>query len=223
MYYTQDVKEFFKLNHSEIQKAVNKICSDYGLSSHTDTVTSNLYYRFLTRKTLEKFDPKHESGTKIGTYIYRVIKNIAGAQKAEKEQNIERHRYITTDFNFSNPYSNQDEFDHAISSQGLDIDYQNTLYSNYASEAPDGLTFDLNMFESYLKKINRTFTLGRRKNLTKGHKGVSLLKIFCLMRQGYSNKFIAYKLGTSVTFITSMKKEISLYMIKFGILWGSNC
>jgi hypothetical protein len=224
MRYVQDVAEFVRCNHSEVSRLVRSICSSFDFDSHTDDVIQNLYLKFLTRKTLERFDPHHEQGTKISTYLHTVIVNMVKAMCSEKENKIERNRY-----KFQYPQNRQyrddlyfDEVEMAIHTEGMDTDYEGNLYSNYSTESIDGLRLDLDLFEVYLKKMNRTFNLSRRgcKNIrVKG--GLSLLDVFRYMRNGYNHRWIALRYGVSVTFITTIKREIKFLMIKFGLVYGS--
>jgi hypothetical protein len=226
MRYTQNVAEFVRYNHSEVSRLVRSICSSFDFDSHTEDVIQNLYLKFLTRKTLERFDPNHEQGTKISTYLHSVIVNMVKAMCAEKENRIERHRHK---FQYIDPQKRKyredpcyDEIEMAIHTEGMNLDYEGTLYSNYSTESIDGLNLDLDLFEVYLKKMNRTFNLNRRgcKNIRiKG--GLSLLDVFRYMRNGYNHRWIALKYGVSVTFITVIKTEIKLLMIKFGLVYGS--
>jgi hypothetical protein len=148
------------------------------------------------------------------------------AMCAEKENRIDRHRHK---FQYIDPQKRKyredpcyDEIEMAIHTEGMNLDYEGTLYSNYSTESIDGLNLDLDLFEVYLKKMNRTFKLNRRgcKNIRiKG--GLSLLDVFRYMRNGYNHRWIALKYGVSVTFITVIKTEIKLLMIKFGLVYGS--
>ncbi len=225
MRYTQDVAEFFRFNHSEVSRLVTSICASFDFTAHTEDVIQNLYTKFLTRKTLEKFNPEFNGGTKISTYLHSIIVNMVKAMYSEKENKIERHRY---NFQHGNPpyywidsTSSYDDVEMAIQTEGLDVDYEGNLYANYCIEQVDGVNFDLNLFEKYLKKMNRTFNLSRRrcKNI-RSRSGLSLLDVFRHMRHGYNHRAIAIKYGVSDTFITSLTTEIKLLMVKFGFLYG---
>ena len=76
MRYTQDVAEFVRYNHIEVSRLVANICARFDLTSHTDDIVQNLYTKFLSRKTLERFDPKYHGGTKISTYLHKIILNM---------------------------------------------------------------------------------------------------------------------------------------------------
>jgi hypothetical protein len=224
MRYTQDVAEFVRYNHSEVSRLVTSICASFDFTSHTDDVIQNLYLKFLTRRTLERFNPEFNGGTKISTYLHSVIVNMVKAMCSEKENKIERHRYK---FQYIDSQKQRyredpcyDEIEMAINTEGMDIDYEGNLYANYSIESVDGIDLDLNLFEVYLKKMNRTFKLSRRRCKNVRSKGLSLLDVFMYMRKGYNHRAIARKYGVSVTFITSLKTEIKWLMIKYGFVYG---
>jgi hypothetical protein len=224
MHYTQDVAEFYRHNHTELKGLVYKICSDFGLSSQAEDVVSKVYEKFLIRKTLQRFNPNRDNAPKISTYIYRVVVNMVKALLDDDDFCIQRNR-CNLDFfdwnnnpSYGNPYP--DEVETAVNVYGMDPNYKARLYSNYVTQTPDDIEFDLNMFEEYLKKTNHVYTLERRKYEKKDNTSLSLLQVFSYMRKGYNSKYIAYKYGVSVTFITTLKTEIKLLMIKFGFVWG---
>jgi hypothetical protein len=225
MRHTQDVGEFICYNHSEVSSLVATICTDLDFADHIDDVVQNLYAKFLTRKTLQRFDPKFNGGSvKISTYLHTVIVNMVKAMRSEKENKIQFHRYK---FQYTDPVKRRfyddpyfDEVEMAIHTEGMDVNYEGNLYANYSIESVNGINFEFNLFEKYLKKVNRTFTLNRRRcqNIKQG--SLSLLDVFRLMRRGYSHKSIASMYGISVTFVTCLKTEIKLLMIKYGFAYG---
>ena len=224
MRYTQDVAEFVRYNHSEVSRLVASICARFDFTSYTDDVIQNLYAKFLSRRTLERFDPEYHGGTKISTYLHKIIVNMVKAMCSEKENRIERHRYqfqyIDTQKRHYRDDPCYDEVEMAIHTEGMDVDYEGNLYANYVTEPVDGMIFDLDLFEKYLKKMNRTFKLNRRRCKNVKSKGLSLLDVFQYLRKGYNHRAIAHKYGVSVTFITSLKTEIKLLMIKYGLVYG---
>ena len=53
-------------------------------------------------------------------------------------------------------------------------------------------------------------------------KGLDLLTVFRLMREGHTNREIALKYGVSDMWITIVKREIKGMLVKFGIVWNNN-
>lgn len=223
MLYTPDVVEFIHHNHAEVKKLVSRICFDFSVPESIDDIIQEFYTRCLTRNLLSKYNPEYPGSSKISTYLYRVLVNLVKASKATGESQIERSRFHFQYADCSKEmYGDEpvyDEIEMAINTNGLSVDYKADLYANYAMETVDGLDFDFNMFEKYLKKTNRKFTLSRRrcKNVKTG--GITLLDVFQMMRNGASNRDIARQHGVSVMFITTLKLEIKDLMIKFGIVW----
>jgi hypothetical protein len=195
------------------------------MPTYVDDVVQNLYTKFLTRKTLQNFDPNFKGCPQISTYLYPIVHNMVKNMHKENEFQVENHRYKITRSDY--PWYNQqdgydyEEIEFAVNQEGLEVKYENRLYSNYVNEQVDGLECDLNLFEKYLKKMNRTYKLNRRKCKEVESNGLSLLDVFKFMRQGYTNRDIALKYGTSVTFITALKNKIKILLIEYGIVYGS--
>jgi hypothetical protein len=222
MRYTSDIAEFIRYNHSEVSCLVANICTYFDLTSHIEDVIQDLYAKFLSCNILERFDPEYRGGTKISTYLHIIIVNMVKAICTDKENWIERRRFRCSSFQkvnlFHDPY--HDEVENALQLENMNVDYEGNLYSNYTTEPIDGLKFDLDFFETYLKEKNRTYKLNRRRCQNVKSEGLSLLDVFQYLRKGYSHKAIAFKYGVSLAFITSLKAEIKLLMIKFGIIYG---
>jgi ATP/maltotriose-dependent transcriptional regulator MalT len=102
----------------------------------------------------------------------------------------------------------------------IKTEYENLLYRNDFSDAIDGMNLDLDLFEDHLRKKNKHYSLSKRKDRLIGENGLDLLRVFQLLREGYSNREIAHRYGVSDMFITTVKKEIKDSMVKFGIVWS---
>jgi hypothetical protein len=217
MHYTQDVSKFFALNHNSLQKMTQMLCKQFGVNCPED-ILQEVYRTIHKRKILDKFDPNHPSGTKISTYLYYHIDKIVRAYRKSNECVIER-RSIKKDVYSLDQYSWE-----SLTSKSLEdilsAEYKNIVRQNSKTDRVDSINIDLDLFEKYLQKRNKSYDLSRRKNLSVTNvQGLSLLKVFRLMRKGWFCREIADKYGVSNMFITTIKSEIKKHLIKFGITW----
>jgi len=207
MRYFPAVDDFISYNQSQIKKITLSICYRYGIPC-VDDVLQDVYETIISKDTVGTYNPNHPSATKISTYLYNRIRFVARSYRKSNETFIECHQ------SKPNPrYSTYSEEEH------LDTDYENILYTNQISDAIDGLNLDLNLFEEYLEKRDKFYKLNKRKHMEIATKGLSLLSIFRLLRQGYLNKDIALKYGVTPMFITSLKTDLKKQLLKFGIYW----
>jgi DNA-directed RNA polymerase specialized sigma24 family protein len=215
MQYFPEVSDFISHNQSQIKKITYSVCFRYRIK-YVEDVLQDVYEAMIRRNTMGTFDPNHPSATKISTYLYNLVRNIAVRNyKKSNESIIEQHHF---NLNYSDlDYIPEDDF--ATEENLVSVNYENILNSNQISEEIDGLNLDLNLFEEYLQKRDKFYLLNKRKNKEVITKGLSLLMIFKLMRQGYKNQDIAAKFGVTKMFITSLKVEIKKQLIKFGIYW----
>jgi hypothetical protein len=165
-----------------------------------------------------KYNPKHSSATKISTYLYRTIENLVRIHKQTNESRIEQHCVSQDYYDLFNQRDDDERTD--LPAEQIKTEYENIIYRNGFSDAIDGMNLDLNLFEDHLRKKNKHYTLNKRKNMLVGEKGMDLLKVFQLLREGYSNREIAHRYGVSDMFITTIKNEIKDSMVKFGIVWS---
>ena len=213
MLFVRDVSIFVSKNHSGIRKITQSICLRYNVPC-VDDVVQDVYKTIVKRDILNKYDPNHPSATKISTYLYNLIKNVVRAYRKSNESVIERHKYHPT-----NVTSFHRDENFSIDESYIDVEFENILSQNRITDAVDGLTLDLNLFESYLGGRDKFYRLNKRKNMKVRTRGLSLLKVFKLMRKGLSNREIAIKYGVSYMFITVIKNEIKDHLEKFGLYW----
>jgi len=217
MHYTQDVSEFITINHTSLQKMTQMLCKQFGVNCPED-ILQEVYRTIHKRKILNKFDPNHPSRTKISTYLFYHIDKIVRAYRKSNECVIER-RSIQRDVYSLDQYSGE-----SLAAKPLEdilsAEYRNIIRQNATTDRIDSINIDLDLFEKYLHKKNKSYDLNRRKNLSvQNIQGLSLLKVFRLMRKGWFCREIADKYGVSNMFITTIKSEIKNYLIKFGITW----
>jgi len=214
MLYFRDVATFVSHNHSGIRKLTHSICMKYNVSG-VDDVLQDVYKTMVKRDILGKYNPNHPSATKISTYLYNLIKNVVRAYRKSNENMIERRLYHPDPAKMGN-----DSDDVFFRDQNLDLDYENIIHRNKVSDEIDGLAMDLNLFEVYLAGRDKIYRLNKRKNMKVRTRGLSLLKVFKLMRKGLTNREIATKYGVSFMFITVIKNEIKEQLMKFGLYWN---
>lgn len=231
MVYLRNASDFLSCNDTEIKKMVNRICTVYRIPEYYPDILQEFYVQFIGRKILQKFDPRHPSGTKISTYLYRAIENMIRVFKKSSEFQVEKHE-VSLEYPFHNYWKNESYSHNYYFEENGDnpacyippvrtkINIENLNYRNHFSDSIDGMNFDLNLFEAFLLKKNRYYTLKKRKNKAINNKGLNLRKVFQLMQIGYTNREIAKKYGVSDMFITTVKREIKDMMIKFGIVWN---
>ena len=217
MHYTQDVSKFITLNHYSIQKMTQMICKHFGVRC-ADDILQEVYRTIHKRKILSKFDPEHPSKTKISTYLFYHIDKVVRAYRKSNESVIERHS-LKEDISFLEQYSGE-TLDSKPLEDILSAEYKNIVRQNAKSDKIDSINLDLDLFEKYLLKRNKSYDLSRRKNMAvKNSQGLSLIKVFRLLRKGWFCQEIAKKYGVSNMFITTIKSEIRTHLIKFGIVW----
>ena len=90
MVYARSVAKFARENHGELYLLVGKICSQSPTNSSIDDIVQETYLKFLTQKTLKKFDKRQN--VKISTYLYRVIQNLVRGFYKSSEGKIISHR-----------------------------------------------------------------------------------------------------------------------------------
>jgi len=235
MRYLRNFSDFVSCNQTEVQKMVHSICIRHNVSAWED-IAQEFYKNAICRKILHKYNPKHPSATKISTYLYKTILNIVRVYKNSNEYIIERRKVDLDSLNYRR--EDEDPYDVALTgncwerdpeplsdeyplvSEALTVDYENRMHRNNFSDEIGGMNFDLQLFEKHLENKNRFYFLNKRKNKKIKTKGLTLLEIYRLMRNGYSNCEIARKYGVSNMFITTVKREIKNIMIKFGIVWN---
>ncbi len=215
MLYLPDVTDFINKNHASIRKITHSICIRYNVQS-VDDVLQDVYKAIIKRDILSKYDPNHPSATKISTYLYNLIKNIVRAYRKTNESIIERH-HIHMDHPELDKAPGDGSF--YVEDSTINVDFENILSQNRISDAMDGINLDFALFESYLKKRDKVYNLNKRKNKAIQTKGLSVLRVFQLMRDGHSNREIAAEYGVTNMFITTIKAEIKDQLIKFGLYW----
>jgi hypothetical protein len=215
MIHTTDVADFFYRNDAEIKKITFKLCKKFGVSSFEDVI-QDIYKLIIKRDILNRYDPNHPSATKISTYLFYLIRNVVRLHRKSNASIIERHSIN------NNPYwlDNQLDLLENLSENALDVEYATIVRRNEISDLIDGLNLDLTLFEKYLKKRDKFYSLSKSiKAQSKKSKGLSLLQVFILMRKGISHRNIAEKFGVSNMFISTLNVEIKQQMIRFGIVW----
>ena len=214
MVYARSVAKFARENHGELYLLVGKICSQSPTNSSIDDIVQEAYLKFLTKKTLKKFDKKQN--VKISTYLYRVIQNMVRGFYKSSEGKIINHR-VNMEFvdilhgNEENPPYNELE-----TPMPINVDYETVLCRNMISDEIDGANLDFDFFEEYLSNIPRkTHRRSEKMPATK-----VLLKVFQHMREGLNGKEIAQKYGVSDMLLSNIRAELKVHMKNFGIIYG---
>lgn len=213
MQYLPDVGDFVSKNKSEIRKLVQSVSSHYK-NADLDDVVQDFCTALIEKDVLKKYNPNHPSGTKISTYLYRNINNILRADNKSNEGQIKKlsvHGY--------NVLYKEDHRDICDTAQ-IDVDYETVINRNQNSDKMDGIKFDLDLFEMYLKKSDKFYYLKKRKNQGLLVTGLTLSQVFSLMRRGATHREISEQFGVSIMFISNLKNEIKERMEKFGIVWN---
>jgi hypothetical protein len=196
---------------------VRSICIRYNVTSVEDII-QDFYTHLIDHDVLNKYDPDHPTATKISTYLYRSIENLVRIHLKSNESKIKQHCVSQDYYDLFKQHDDDERMDLPVDQ--IKTEYENILYRNDFSDAIDGMNLDLDLFEDHLRKKNRHYTLNKRKNFLVGEKGMDLLRVFKLLREGYSNREIAHIYGVSDMFITTVKNEIKNLMIDFGIVWS---
>lgn len=212
MQYLPDVGDFVSKNALEIKKLVQGVCYHYKIDE-VDDILQDFYTALISKDVLSKFDPNHPSKTKISTYLYRNIKNIIRAHNKSNEGRVEKH--CIRGYNALYKEDHRDICDTAK----IDVDYETVINRNQSSDRIDGVNFDLDLFETFLKKSDKFYHLKKRKNQVLEVKGLTLSEVFSLMRRGINHRVISETFGVSNMFISNLKNEIRDRMEKFGIVW----
>lgn len=213
MVYTKNVADFVYANHDELCHLATTIFRQSPAFCSVDDVVQELYIKFLTEKTLGKFDPCRN--TKVSTYLYRVLRNLVNRIYNSNEGIIHSHQF---DMEFTDVL-HHNEFTSSNRSEDLpsmNVEYEGIVLRNQMSDEIDGLNFDLDFFDTYLERIPRIMKR-KKKGMNTSH---LLVKVFRLMREGMTNKDIALKYNVSNMFITNLKSEIKGHMKRFGIRCG---
>jgi hypothetical protein len=226
MLHTQDVAVFARQNHQEFRLLVSSICYDYGVYC-VDDVIQRLYLKFLTKGTLKKFNPNYKNSPKLSTYLYQVILNFVKSVRLKEAR--EHNRSVDIDreelhSGFSETVAATWEPSHGdgiVFNGRLDPDYETVVNRNSDSDHPDGLRFDMDMFERWLEKRNRFFNLDRSRGRTLKTERMNLLEIFRLTRSGTTASSIARIYGCSNTYIMMLKAELKRLMTRYGFMLRS--
>lgn len=215
MRFTQSLGDFVRLNDSDVRSLISSFFSRQSCppSITIDDIVQDIYLRFATFNILNIFDPNHANHAKLSTFLYPVIRNEL--LTILKREGV---RIYAGDGKWSDC-----EDDKARRANLLSMEYQNIRQHNNVSDEPGGLGLELDDFEQrFLKKAyNKTYTLKRRRNKDVKTAGCTLLDVYKHLKNGMSNKEIALMYGVSNMFVSTMKREISLAMKKYGIMWES--
>jgi hypothetical protein len=206
MQYTPDVTLFILTNYEEIRKLVSSIGYQYKIDSIPD-LENDFYQRLIENKVLKKYDPTR---TKISTYLYTVIDNLAKAKVSSNEARIEQKKLsldVLQALNKGNKLNWDERKIH------FDVRYESLLHRNEVSSCIDGLPLDLNLFEAYLEKQLKA----NPKKLTLEAANINLLDVFRLLRAGCAPCDLAQVYGVTDMWLSMLKKELRKYMIRFGL------
>jgi len=219
MQYVPTISIFISRNQFEVRKMIHSICNRYNIAE-VDDILQDFYLLLINNKILDKFDPNHPSATKISTFLYRAAENLILVYLKSNENKIEKHCVHRDCYDF---YHRNNEDNMAFPIEKIKTEYENRIYRNSLTDEIDGINFDLDLFEDHLQKINKYYNLRKRKNKRVEEKSLDFLKIFKLLREGYSNREIAQKFGVSDMWICTTKNEIKKLMDKFGVDYHRPC
>lgn len=215
---TNSITVFLRHNDSQLRYLVTSISSSLQYAGPTEDLVQDLYLKFLTTDILESYNQNYHSGTgtssRLSTYLYPIIRNHILSHMKSKD-----YKYVSGRVPNFDPYSNEDmELEDILKNTSYCTDYKELVEYNEACDRPDGINFEMKLFQEKFKKSkeNRKFSLKKRGGVHKKIPECSLMDIFKYLYKGYSNKEIAEVYGVSNMTITHLKHKLAISMIKMG-------
>lgn len=222
MHNTKNIREFIRYNDKELRYIAASICKKYNVSC-IDDIVQEVYLKILTADILERYNPNYNlsrplcSQPKFSTFLFSIIRNIVRSFVKSGEYFIESRRYSLAEFD------SQDEMNDvelALRYENFAFEYKELINKDNIPGSVDCLSFELEDFEkNYFPKVNKKFTLEKRKNKDVYTDGCSLLKVYTYLKEGLLNQEIAEIHGTTNMFVSFMKKDISIAMKNYGFNW----
>lgn len=214
MRFTQSLVDFVRYNDSDVRSLVSSIFPHQNCppSITIDDVIQDIYIRFATGNILNLYNPQHKNHAKLSTFLFPVIRNeMLTVLRREDSRVFSRRRWSNS------------ENEVALKANYLSMEYQNILDRNKISDETDGIRLELDEFEHRFLKSpsNKNYTLKRRRDPDTVTSGCTLLDVYRHLKKGLSSHEIAQMYGVSNMFVSSMKREISQAMKKYGIVWKS--
>lgn len=221
MFPTNNIAIFIKKNHSEFQNLVYHICDSVGYLDPPSDVIQGLYYKFLTSKIIQAYNPDFNgSSIKISTYLYPIIRNFI----LSKQHSFEYRRQYNYSFDYNDDLYNHeasnydvDDIDLIIRHNPIAIPFQNILLNNQ-DDYNEGLNRDLKDFTRLFPQSKSN----KRYPIKKGRSECTLFNIFQYLYDGYNNREIAEIYGISPMYVTYMKQTLAEIMIKHGFHYSLN-
>lgn len=212
MLYTQNVEEFVRHNNEEFRAFTITCCQQFHVDC-VDDIVQELYFKFCSEGTLSKYICNNPYQTKFSSFIFGVVKNYVRNYRKLKRTRIEFHS-LPLEVVYIKKALFPEELEYFAE---VDSAYQERLEKALMPEVTDGLQFDLKQFERFLSKKNRIYHLVRKKDRSVGRRNLNLLRVFKLMRFGYTYKEIAQRYGVTSMFVSFLKSEIKYYMKQYGL------
>ena len=210
MKYYRDSGVFVQENLDEIRKMIYKICIQNNVTDVEDFL-QDFYLRFITKDALKKYNPNE---SRVSTYLYNFIVYMIITRKRRNEYKVVKRQVINGNFPINSSDNQNDSFQFVLKT---DVKYETMQTSNNVSDQIDGINFDFDMFEHYLKKHNRYYRLAHPiDDLDR----MDLLTIFKMMRQGHTNRSIARYFGISDMWICLIQNDLKNSMERFGFVWN---
>ena len=215
---TNSITVFLRHNDSELRYMFSNLCAKLRYAGSLNDLVQDFYTRMLTSTILQDYNRHYTTSSKyttcrLSSYLFPTMRNFVISKMKSPE-----YRYITGKVPNYDPSSETSvELDDIVKDH-LDETFEDVVERNDDTDSCDGTGSDLRFFYESFKGSKDDKRYALRLSDKKGLSEATLSRVFKYIYEGYSNREIAQAFGVSGMYVSYMKQQLALEMVKYGFV-----